>query len=161
MNYWWVSQNQTYKQEIGGGYMWSPKANKNGNSLQSYTNMTEISAGDIVFAFYQRKVQQIGIVLEQAVTSSKPAEFGSSGDYWSISGWMVAVSWTALPNPIAPKEHIEVLRPLLPEKHLPIRSDGAGNQAYLFAIGDSLAEKLLSLSGLDHDKINFSLSGAF
>ena len=56
MNYWWVSQNQTHKQEIGGGYMWSPKADKNGKPVQSYTNMTKVSVGDLVFAFYQSKI---------------------------------------------------------------------------------------------------------
>ncbi len=25
MNFWWVSQNQTWNQEISGGYMWSPQ----------------------------------------------------------------------------------------------------------------------------------------
>jgi putative restriction endonuclease len=66
MNYWWVSQNQTHKQEIGGGYMWSPKADKNGNPVQSYTNMKKVSVGDLVFAFYQSKVQSIGTVLHPA-----------------------------------------------------------------------------------------------
>ena len=61
MNYWWVSQNQTHKQEIGGGYMWSPKADKNGKPVQSYTNMTKVSVGDLVFAFYQSKIQSIGM----------------------------------------------------------------------------------------------------
>ena len=79
MNYWWVSQNQTHKQEIGGNYMWSPKANKNGKSVQSYTNMTKVSVGDLVFAFYQSKVQSIGIVMHPALTSPKPKDFGSSG----------------------------------------------------------------------------------
>ena len=23
MRYWWVNQNQTHRQEIGGGYLWS------------------------------------------------------------------------------------------------------------------------------------------
>ena len=30
MRYWWVNQNQTYRQEIEGGYLWSPKRNANG-----------------------------------------------------------------------------------------------------------------------------------
>ena len=30
MAFWWVNHNQTYRQEIEGGYIWSPKANKNG-----------------------------------------------------------------------------------------------------------------------------------
>ncbi len=29
MRYWWVNQNQTYRQEQAGGYLWSPKRNSN------------------------------------------------------------------------------------------------------------------------------------
>ena len=29
MRYWWVNQNQTYKQEFNGGYIWSPKRRAN------------------------------------------------------------------------------------------------------------------------------------
>jgi len=39
MNFWWVNQNQTAKQEISGGYMWSPKRNKNGARNAFYENM--------------------------------------------------------------------------------------------------------------------------
>jgi hypothetical protein len=30
MRYWWVNQNQTYRPEVQGGYLWSPKRNANG-----------------------------------------------------------------------------------------------------------------------------------
>jgi hypothetical protein len=30
MRYWWVNQNQTFRHEITGGYLWSPKRNANG-----------------------------------------------------------------------------------------------------------------------------------
>jgi putative restriction endonuclease len=30
MRYWWVNQNQTYRHEVQGGYLWSPKRNANG-----------------------------------------------------------------------------------------------------------------------------------
>jgi hypothetical protein len=30
MSYWWVNQNQTYKAEVKGGFLWSPKVNKDG-----------------------------------------------------------------------------------------------------------------------------------
>jgi len=32
MRYWWVNQNQTYRHEIGNGYMWLPKKQKDGKS---------------------------------------------------------------------------------------------------------------------------------
>lgn len=25
MRYWWVNQNKTYRHEVEGGYLWSPK----------------------------------------------------------------------------------------------------------------------------------------
>lgn len=30
MRYWWVNQNQTYKLERAGGYLWSPKRKAQG-----------------------------------------------------------------------------------------------------------------------------------
>jgi hypothetical protein len=30
MRYWWVNQNQTFRHELAGGYLWSPKRNANG-----------------------------------------------------------------------------------------------------------------------------------
>lgn len=158
MNYWWVSQNQTHKQEIGGNYMWSPKADKNGKPVQSYTNMTKVSVGDLVFAFYQSKVQSIGTVMHPAVTSPKPEDFGSSGEYWNNIGWMVAVSWMPLTKPMAPKEHIKSLVSFLPDKHSPIRSDGTGNQAYLFSVSQLFAQKILSITGINQVQLDGLLS---
>ena len=46
MRYWWVNQNQTYKQELGGGYLWSPKRNANGARNPFYESMREVAPGD-------------------------------------------------------------------------------------------------------------------
>jgi len=42
MRYWWVNQNQTFRQEIEGGYLWSPKRNKNGHRNPFYEFMREV-----------------------------------------------------------------------------------------------------------------------
>src|SRR5688572_11250424 len=49
MRYWWVNQNQTYRAEVRGSFMWSPKQNANGARNQFYENMREVSPGDVVF----------------------------------------------------------------------------------------------------------------
>ena len=46
-NYWWVNQNQTFKEEFTGGYLWSPKTNNNGAKNQFYDNMTLVRSGDV------------------------------------------------------------------------------------------------------------------
>jgi len=51
MRHWWVNQNQTYRQEIDGGYMWSPKVNRNGNLNPFYEFMREVAPGDLIFSF--------------------------------------------------------------------------------------------------------------
>jgi len=51
IRFWWVNQNQTYKQEISGGYLWSPKRNSRGGRNPFYEFMREVSPGDILFSF--------------------------------------------------------------------------------------------------------------
>jgi hypothetical protein len=56
MRYWWVNQNQTFRQEIDGGCLWSPKRNKNGNRNPFYEFMREVAPGDIVFSFCDTRI---------------------------------------------------------------------------------------------------------
>ena len=49
MRYWWVNRNQTFRHELVGGYLWSPKRNANGARNPFYESMREVSPGDIIF----------------------------------------------------------------------------------------------------------------
>ena len=75
MQYWWVNQNQTYQFEVPDGYMWSPKANRNGTRNQFYENMTETSPGDVVFSFKDTFVKAVGIVTGREETATKHTDF--------------------------------------------------------------------------------------
>lgn len=149
--YWWVNQNQTYKAEVGGGYMWSPKSNKDGGFNQFYQNMTQVSSGDIVFSFADTIIKTVGVVSVPARSAEKPKEFGKAGDAWDADGWLVQVDYEELSSPIKPKNHIDILAPLLPKRYSPIRADGGGNQVYLAEIPKPMADALLSLIGRQLD----------
>jgi len=41
VRFWWVNQNQTYRQEVGGGYLWSPQRKSNGAQNPYYDFMRE------------------------------------------------------------------------------------------------------------------------
>jgi len=62
VRYWWVNQNQTYRQEIVGGYLWSPKRNANGARNPFYEFMREVTPGDLVFSFVDTRRVALGIV---------------------------------------------------------------------------------------------------
>jgi hypothetical protein len=96
VRYWWVNQNQTYKHEIAGGYLWSPKRNANGARNPFYETMREVSPGDVIFSFVDTRVAALGIAQSYCWESPKPQEFGSAGQYWENVGWKVKVSFTPL-----------------------------------------------------------------
>jgi hypothetical protein len=148
MRYWWVNQNQTYRHEIQGGYLWSPKRNANGARNPFYESMREVSPGDLVFSFKDTRIFAVGIAQSYCWESPKPLEFGSAGQNWENIGWKVKVDFTELKNIIRPKDHMAVLGPLLPEKYSPLQPNGNGLQSvYLTELPESLAEILIGLIG--------------
>ena len=57
---------------------------------------------------------------------------------------------TELENKVRPKDHIDILRPLLPEKYSPLQPNGNGLQSvYLTEIRAPLAEVLMGLMGAE------------
>jgi putative restriction endonuclease len=145
MRYWWVNQNQTHHEELRGNFMWSPKANVNGARNQFYENMREVAPGDIVFSFYDTRIQAIGIVTGVAQSAPKP-DFGSVGLNWSKEGWFVPVYYCAIETPVRPKDHIDVLRHFLPARYSPLQTSGHGLQSvYLAEVPASLADALIAL----------------
>lgn len=117
MRYWWVSQNQTYKDEIQGGFLWSPKRNKNGRKNYFYDNMTRVAKGDVVFSFCGTKIKALGIADGPAITHAKP-DFGNAGSNWEKEGWRVPVTFQVLNTQIFPKDHIVQILPHLPKNIL-------------------------------------------
>jgi hypothetical protein len=146
VRYWWVNQNQTFRQEIEGGYLWSPKRNKNSRRNPFYEFMREVAPGDIVFSFFDTRIGALGIVSGYCRESPKPEEFGTAGANWSQIGWRVGVRWQRLSNSVRPKDHIGRLRSFLANKYAPLTPDGNGLQGvYLTEINAGLAAQLFSL----------------
>jgi|LauGreDrversion2_5_1035112.scaffolds.fasta_scaffold00643_3 hypothetical protein len=148
MRYWWVNQNQTYKHEVGGGYLWSPKRNSNGARNPFYESMREVSPGDLIFSFKDTRILAIGIAQSYCWENPKPIEFGNSGQNWENIGWKVKVNFTEIKNAIRPKEHMTVLGPYLPDKYSPLQPNGNGLQSlYLTELPIPFAEVLIGLIG--------------
>jgi hypothetical protein len=129
VRYWWVNQNQTHRQEIAGGYLWSPKRNANGARNPFYEFMREVTPGDLVFSFVDTRIFALGIVASYCYESPKPAEFGEVGLNWEDIGWRVGVNFVSLLNKIRPKDHIALLRGLLPSRYSPLQGSGNGIQS--------------------------------
>lgn len=146
MRYWWVNQKQTYRSEVPGGYMWSPKVKNDGRPMQQYTNMTYVDPGDVVLSYADGLIKAIGIAVTTAYESPKPEEFGSAGSVWADLGWRVDVEFQELPrtNHVRPKDFLDELLPLRPSKFSPIQENGNGITAYLFEVPEAFANVILA-----------------
>jgi len=147
VRYWWVNQKQTHRQEIGGGYLWSPKRNKSDHRNQFYENMKEVAPGDIVFCYWETEIRAVGVLRSFGYDAPKPEEFGDAGRNWSAIGYRADVDYVLLHTPVAPRDAWAAIQPLLPEKYSPLnREKGVGLQSvYLAAIPQALGALLASL----------------
>lgn len=126
--------------------MWSPKVNSAGNHIRPYDLMRRLVPGDIVFSYANALLKAVGVVRSYCYEFPKPSEFGMAGHYWSDAGWRVDVDFTELPSPVRTIDHIEKLRPFLPSKYSPLKSQtGHANEAYLFSITEDFALALAHL----------------
>lgn len=148
MTFWWVNHKQTRDLEVRGGYLWSPLRNANGAYNQTYENMRHVQQGDIVFSYAHGRIGAIGRVTAAATAGPKPPDFDKVGDNWSHEGWMVEVDFRDVSQPLNPKQHIDTIGPLLPNRHSPLQRNGNGNQGcYLAGISDALGQLLMTLLG--------------
>src|SRR5688572_109860 len=91
MRFWWVNQNQTWRQEVGGGYLWSPKRKANNQLNPFYESMREVSPGDVILSFRDTLIAAIGIAYSHCYECLKPQEFGEAGRNWGAIGWKIDV----------------------------------------------------------------------
>ena len=158
MRYWWVNQNQTYKFEVPGGFLWSPKTRADGGRNYFYKTMEEVRPGDLVFSYCDTYIKAICVVQRSAVTAPKP-NFQSAGSNWSDEGWYVEVEYAELNNPIKPKDFMDQIRPLLADKYAPLQENGNGLQGiYLTEISSDFGELLVLLSRADLPTIQHELA---
>lgn len=144
VRYWWVNQKQTYRHEIGGGYLWSPKRRSDHSRNQFYENMKEVAPGDLVFSYWQGALRAYGQLRSFGYDAPKPDEFGAAGRNWSRIGYRADVDYVRLTAPVVPLDHWEQVRPLLPGKYSPLNAgNGKGLQSvYLAALPQALGNLL-------------------
>jgi hypothetical protein len=80
---------------------------------------------------------------------------------WEAIGWRVRVNFVSLLNKIRPKDHIDVLRRVLPSRYSPLQDSGNGIQSvYLTEVPTPLAEALIGLIGREAAVLNERVAGS-
>lgn len=131
--WWWVNHSPTARREIAGGYLWSPRTERNGARSPFYDNMRRAGPGDLVLSYAHGRLGHVGRVVDFAWAAAEPD--GGEGR----EGWCLPVRWAPLEPAVSPREVIAVLGPLMPGRYAPIDpATGLGRQkAYLTEITEA------------------------
>jgi hypothetical protein len=152
VTYWWVNQNQTWRDEIFGEYLWSPKLDAKGRHTHFYDNMTRLQPGDIVLSHFNGALRYAGVVESPAISDRKP-DFGFRGSNWSDDGWTVRMRFIELTSPVKPQDELTLYLQVAPERFGPMNSQGRVNQQYLFELPAILGTQYLGAAGLNEDSV--------
>jgi len=143
--YWWVNHGPTARQEVDGGYLWSPKKKRTGASNPTYDNLTRVAPGDVVFSCAAGTIAALGVVIERVRTTTMP---GEPQAHAADAGWLLAVRFETLAQPLVPGDHMGKIAPVLPARHAPLRVTGERNPGvYLAEVPAALAAVLGELLG--------------
>jgi putative restriction endonuclease len=148
MAYWWVSQNQTFRHEREGGYLWAPAIDKAGKTPFHWQTMHDVRPGDLVFSFVDQTIKALGVAQSSARPATRPLEF-TDQELWKQDGFRIDVVYEDVKPPLNIPLVSSELSKLLPSTHSPLNRNGTGNQGYLFPLPDGAGRYLLSHVGRD------------
>ena len=150
MPIYYVLQNQTYKQERQGEYVWAPQIDQGGRQNAGYKMMTELKQGDFILHHYKRKVMSISIAKNDCYEATQPHELVTAEKNidWDESGYRVDVEYFDFDPPFNMKE----LEAWLRENYIEgsaFTKFGTGKEQYMCKLADIHAryilEKLIEL----------------
>jgi putative restriction endonuclease len=145
MAYWWVSQNQTYRQERSGGFLWAPVANEHGLTFFHWATMNEVRPGDVIFSYVGGRIVSVSVARTAAYDSPRPERLGEG--LWEDAGKKVEAEYRDLAVPLPVASVVDELHPLLPDRYSPLNRFGTGNQGYLFSVPPRVGRLLLERIG--------------
>ena len=152
MNYFWVNQKQTYKQEREGGYLWAPKRGSDGKQHWGWKTMPKVNQGDIIFNNVNGALRSYCIATSTAYDFSKPAEIEQG---WEQQGWKINVRYIDLQNPIVISEHLDEIGELFPTKYSPYSVEyKKANQSYLAELSIELGTAIAKIGGINQSTTN-------
>lgn len=138
--YFFVFQNESYKDEKAGQYLWAPKSNQKKHNISHWKRMTEIKKDDTIFHSVNRKIKAISIAQTNCLSEDRPPELKET---WTTAGWKVSSKYYELEEEFNISDHIEVLMKLQPDNNGPFNVNGNRKQGYLFSANKAMFDYIM------------------
>ena len=151
MNYFFVSQSKTYKEEHPGKFLWAP----NGASWH-HQNMANIKQGDAIIQYKNGEIVGIAIALRDCYPSVKPSD--KSFNTWASKGFKVDVEQYHFITPVKLNSVKDELSNNQPKTHAPLNKNGSVNQIYLADANEEMVNTVLKQAqSIDQSPAQFEI----
>lgn len=135
MNYFFVSQRKTYKEEHSQGYLWAPRS-----GIWHHETMSNIKKGDAIIQ-YNGVIVGIGIAKKDYYNFDRPNNNGFQ--QWIRQGYKVDVEQFHFATPVKKDSVKNDLLKCQPKIHAPLNINGDVNQGYLFPANKAMVDIIL------------------
>ncbi|MBS0386938.1 MAG: HNH endonuclease [Proteobacteria bacterium] len=138
-----MNLSQARRHELDAGYLWSDDP-----------VLERAQPGEVVYVYTAGRIATLGLVAGTAFPAGKIATGRGRSTRRGAAGWRLPVHFEELLQPLRPREHAAVFKPLLPAKHSPLRPSGDANPGVALArIDERLAELLRTLLGGQQEEL--------
>ncbi len=147
MSIYYVFQGVTYSQERSGGYVWSPKRDKNGNNNAGYKMMTNIRKGDFILHNSNGKIESISVAVSDCFDAPQPHEIKNKNKpiEWNNNGYRVNLNYFDLKDPVFVPQYKSWFTEHYNEKSA-FTKKGTGKQQYMCQLAEEHAIFLLRMA---------------
>ncbi len=135
MNYFFVSQRQTHKEEHSQSYLWAPR-----DGVWHHETMSEVKKGDVIIQ-YTGKIVGVGIALKDNYNFDRPEANGFNK--WDKQGYKVDVEQFHFVTSVEKESVKNALLESQPKYHAPLNVNGGVNQGYLFPANEAMVDIIL------------------
>lgn len=141
MNYFFVFQNKTFKEEQSGGFLWAPQRGKAGQRVSHHELMKLVKKGDIIIHSCNKEI----VAISRAITDVYEAEIPKElRNIWGNEGWRVDTDYINFKKTIKTSDYKEELLYIQPKTKAPFNRLGRGNMGYLFFANQELYEFIIN-----------------
>lgn len=140
MNFWFVNQGTSFKEELEGKFIYAPKNNENGLTLDHWSNVEKVKKDDVIFCNKKGVIKAIGIAKSNGYESSIPESIQGK---WNQIGFKVDVEYHELSKPFRYNDYKDKYLPNLDFKKNPFTKKGLAKMGYLFPMEEHIVELFL------------------
>ena len=135
MNYFFVSQRKTYKEEHSQSYLWAPH-----DGIWHHETMSKVKKGDAIIQ-YTGEIVGIGIASRDNYSFDRPEDDGFKK--WIKQGYKVDVEQFHFITPVKKEFVKNALLEAQPKGYAPLNMNGGVNQGYLFPANKAMVDIIL------------------